>query len=47
MSDEKKFLQTNNNVVRFARQQKGSGRFIHLDTLENSEERPRPTVWSY
>jgi zinc D-Ala-D-Ala carboxypeptidase len=28
-------------------QQKGSGRFIHLDTLENSPERPRPTIWSY
>ena len=28
-------------------QQKGSGRFIHLDTLENSTERPRPTIWSY
>jgi zinc D-Ala-D-Ala carboxypeptidase len=28
-------------------QQKGSGRFIHLDTLENSKDRPRPTVWSY
>ena len=28
-------------------QQKGSGRFIHLDTIENSEGRPRPTVWSY
>ena len=25
-------------------QQKGSGRFIHLDTLEGG---PRPTVWSY
>ena len=28
-------------------QQKGSGRFIHLDTLENTGGRPRPTVWSY
>ena len=28
-------------------QQKGSGRFIHLDTLKNTKERPRPTVWSY
>ena len=28
-------------------QQKGSGRFIHLDTLKNSPERPRPTIWSY
>ena len=25
-------------------QQKGSGRFIHLDTLEGG---PRPNVWSY
>jgi zinc D-Ala-D-Ala carboxypeptidase len=24
-------------------QQKGTGRFLHLDTLENL----RPTVWSY
>lgn len=28
-------------------QQKGSGRFIHLDTIENSPSRPRPTIWSY
>ena len=28
-------------------QQKGSGRFIHLDTIENSSSRPRPTIWSY
>jgi len=29
--------------------QKGSGasRFLHLDTIENSPERPRPTIWSY
>ncbi len=28
--------------------QKGSSsRFIHLDTLDNSAERPRPTIWSY
>jgi uncharacterized protein YcbK (DUF882 family) len=28
--------------------QKGSlGRFIHLDDLEDSSARPRPTVWSY
>tara|TARA_R100000697_G_scaffold232_2_gene597 strand:+ start:247 stop:564 length:318 start_codon:yes stop_codon:yes gene_type:complete len=29
--------------------QKGSGasRFLHLDTIENSSERPRPTIWSY
>lgn len=28
-------------------QQKGGGRFIHLDTLENGPGRPRPTIWSY
>lgn len=28
-------------------QQKGSGRFLHLDTLPNSLATPRPTVWSY
>ena len=28
-------------------QQKGSGRFIHLDTIEHSSSRPRPTIWSY
>lgn len=28
-------------------QQKGSGRFIHLDTCEEPEMSPRPTVWSY
>ena len=27
--------------------QKGSGRFIHLDDLENGSGRPRPWVWSY
>lgn len=27
--------------------QKGSGRFIHLDDLPNSNDFPRPTVWSY
>ena len=27
--------------------QKGSARFLHLDSLESSTERPRPTVWSY
>lgn len=28
--------------------QKGSGaRFLHLDTIENSPSRPRPTIWSY
>tara|TARA_R100001086_G_scaffold91050_1_gene45039 strand:+ start:688 stop:1062 length:375 start_codon:yes stop_codon:yes gene_type:complete len=27
--------------------QKGNGRFIHLDTLTGSRERPRPTIWSY
>ncbi|MAK38123.1 MAG: peptidase M15 [Flavobacteriaceae bacterium] len=27
--------------------QKGSARFIHLDTLITTGTRPRPTVWSY
>lgn len=27
-------------------QQKGAGRFIHLDTLPNAAH-PRPTIWSY
>lgn len=27
--------------------QHGSGRFIHLDTIEGSSEQPRPTIWSY
>jgi uncharacterized protein YcbK (DUF882 family) len=28
-------------------QQKGGGRFIHLDTLEPSADFIRPTIWSY
>lgn len=28
-------------------QQKGGGRFIHLDTIPAAPEFPRPTVWSY
>jgi len=28
-------------------QQKGSGRFIHLDTIENNSSQPRPSIWSY
>lgn len=28
-------------------QQKGSGRFIHVDNLPNAPGQPRPTVWSY
>ena len=27
--------------------QKGGARFIHLDTIESSPARPRPTIWSY
>lgn len=27
--------------------QKGSSRFIHLDDIEDSPERPRPFIWSY
>jgi len=28
-------------------QQKGGGRFIHIDNLEPQEGWPRPTIWSY
>jgi zinc D-Ala-D-Ala carboxypeptidase len=28
-------------------QQKGVGRFIHLDDLPNAPGQPRPTLWSY
>jgi zinc D-Ala-D-Ala carboxypeptidase len=28
-------------------QQNGSGRFIHLDTIEDNSEQPRPSIWSY
>jgi zinc D-Ala-D-Ala carboxypeptidase len=28
-------------------QQKGSGRFLHLDDLPNTPGQPRPTLWSY
>jgi zinc D-Ala-D-Ala carboxypeptidase len=28
-------------------QQKGTGRFIHLDDLPASDGRPRPHIWSY
>lgn len=31
----------------FGINQKGDNRFLHLDTLESSSERPRPTIWSY
>lgn len=27
--------------------QKGSGRFIHLDSLPNAAGQPRPAIWSY
>ena len=27
--------------------QKGSSRFIHLDNIENTSERPRLRIWSY
>lgn len=27
--------------------QHGSGRFLHVDTIEGSPEQPRPTIWSY
>ena len=28
-------------------QQKGAGRFVHLDDLTDSPGRPRPWIWSY
>jgi len=28
-------------------QQKGAGRFMHLDDLTNEPGQPRPTLWSY
>lgn len=28
-------------------QQKGAGRFLHLDILTDAPGQPRPTVWSY
>jgi len=31
----------------FGINQKADNRFLHLDTLENSSARPRPTIWSY
>ena len=31
----------------FGVQQKGGGRFIHLDDLPNAVGQPRPTAWSY
>ena len=27
--------------------QKGNGRFIHLDIAENKDYQPRPHIWSY
>jgi uncharacterized protein YcbK (DUF882 family) len=27
--------------------QKGQSRFIHIDTMDNSPNQPRPTIWSY
>lgn len=27
--------------------QHGGGRFIHLDTIEDNSDQPRPTIWSY
>ena len=27
--------------------QHGGGRFLHLDTIENNADQPRPTIWSY
>ena len=28
-------------------QQKGAGRFLHVDDLPNAPGQPRPTIWSY
>ena len=28
-------------------QQRGGGRFLHLDNLPNAPGQPRPTIWSY
>jgi uncharacterized protein YcbK (DUF882 family) len=28
-------------------QQKGTGRFLHIDNLPNAPGQPRPTLWSY
>jgi zinc D-Ala-D-Ala carboxypeptidase len=28
-------------------QQKGAGRFLHIDDLPNAAGQPRPTLWSY
>lgn len=28
-------------------QQKGAGRFLHLDDLPNAPGQPRPTIWTY
>ncbi len=27
--------------------QKGTGRYVHLDTLANGPNSPRPTIWTY
>lgn len=27
--------------------QNGGGRFIHLDTIDDNPDQPRPTIWSY
>ncbi len=31
----------------FGLNQKGAGRFVHLDDLESAAGRPRPTIWTY
>jgi len=35
------------DIKRVGVQQKGSGRFIHLDTADAQDGFPSPTVWSY
>lgn len=38
---------TKNGFTGIGVQQKGAGRFIHLDDLPNDIGQPRPTIWSY
>ena len=35
------------NILGIGVNQKGSGRFIHLDIAESEVNRPRPHLWSY
>lgn len=40
-------LRTGFSGIGIAQKGEHSIRFIHLDDLGNSDDRPRPTVWSY